>query len=201
MSTKTNTAVAFALAALGIATVSAAGPVCEGLLNDKPITALYIAQVDDLGRCIMVVNFGDSENEDYRVVANASGDVKLFGGLAAATGTIGRAQLVPGAEVVYQRKVKAGTIGDPLVSLKRSFKAFKAEKLAGDMQAADIAAKILSAEALGWNTATGTLEAYEYADYLAKKKSVKEWVDFSTARIASLSASLTAAGVDPMTVV
>ena len=201
MSTKTISAVAFAVAAIGITGLSAAGPIAEALLNDKAVKAINVVQVDDLGRCVMIVNLGVGENNDFRAVASASGDVKLFGSLAAASPAIGRALLNEDAEVVYMRKIKDGTLGDPLATLKRQYKAFKAEKASGVMNAVDIEQKITSATALGWNTATGTPEAYQYADYVARRVTVKEWTDFSTAKIAALAASLTAAGVDPATVV
>lgn len=200
MSTRINKLIPFALLALAVEVN--AGPVVEGLLNDYTVNSVHIAQVDDAGRCIMVVHCIDGGGVPaYRVVASASGDVKLFADLAAAQSLILRAKFAPGAAVTFKRKEKTRTLGDPIASLKTLYKSFKAEKLVGEKANLATAGKIAAGAALGWNTAVGTPEAFEYADYLAKLATVTESVDFSTARIAALAASLVAAGIDPVTVV
>lgn len=202
MSTKINPLVLVAALSLGVTVSVSAGPVCEGLLNDQKVYGVGLAQVDDFGRCIMIVNLSADENAPVnRAVASASGDVKLFTGLDAAASTIKRMALDIDAEVTYKRRQKTGTLGDPVATLKSNYRSFKAEKIVTEKQAALIAAKISAATALGWHTAVGTPEAVEYADYVARNVSVAEWGTYCAAKVAALAASLTAAGVDPMTVV
>ena len=202
MSVRINKTIPFALAALGVALSAGANPVCEGLLNDYTVTKVGIAQVDDTGRCIMVVSIDNGDAADVvRAVASASGDVKLFGDLASAQALILRAKFAPATVVSFVRKEKTRPLGDPLAALKSLYKAFKAEKMTGEKALVKIAALVVAADAVGWNTAVGTPEAFEYADYGQKRATVTESVSFATGRIAALAASLSAAGVDPLTVV
>ena len=202
MSTRINKNIPFALAALGVILTAGAAPVSEGLLNDYSVKNVRIAQVDDTGRCIMIVDIeGAAGATDVRAVASSSGDVKLFADLSAAQALILRAKFAVGAVVTFVRKEKARTLGDPIATLKALFKSFKAEKMVGDKAAVKIAASISAGTALGWNTAVGTPEAVEFADYMAKQSTVSESVSFCTAKIAALAASLVAAGIDPLTVV
>lgn len=201
MSTRINKTIPVAVAALGVG-VALGSPVVEGLLNDFTVERIRIAQVDDSGRCIMLVDIKDSEGSTLvRPVATSSGDVKLFTDLASAQALILRAKFAPGASVTFVRKEKSRLIGDPIAALKMLYKAFKAEKMKGVAAAVKIAASIQAGAALGWNTAVGTPEAFEFADYTAKAATVAESVDFCAGRIAALAASLTAAGIDPVTVV
>ena len=203
MSTRINKHIPFALAALGIALTAGAAPVSEGLLNDYSVKSVRIAQVDDAGRCIMIVSIdvGVDSPDVVRAVASSSGDVKLFADLASAQALILRAKFAVGAVVTFVRKEKSRTLGDPIATLKTLFKAFKAEKMVGEKAAVKIAASISAGTALGWHTAVGTPEAVEFDDYMAKQSTVAESVAFCAARVASLAASLTAAGIDPATVV
>ena len=202
MSTKLNPLVSVAAIALGVFLSETQGPICEGLLNDQKVYGVGLAQVDDNGRCIMIVNMsGNEANPVHRAVAAASGDVRLFAGLDNAAATIKRMALHADAEVTYIRRAKTGTLGDPVATLKSNYRSFKAEKLVAEKQAAIITAKISAATALGWNTAVGTLEAVEYADYVQRAASVSEWSAYCAGKITALAASLTAAGVDPVTVV
>ena len=202
MSTRINKTIPFALAALGLALTAGAAPVSEGLLNDYNVRNVRIAQVDDTGRCIMIVDVeGAAGVTDVRAVASSSGDVKLFADLAAAQALILRAKFAPGAVVTFVRKEKARSLGDPIATLKALYKSFKAEKMVGEKAAVKIAASISAGTALGWHTAVGTPEAVEFADYMAKQSTVSESVAFCAARVAALAASLVAAGIDPLTVV
>lgn len=202
MSTRINKNIPFALAALGVALTPGKGPVIEGLLNDFSVQNVRIAQVDDMGRCIMIVDLEGAEGAtDVRAVASSSGDVKMFADLAAAQALILRAKFAAGAVVTFMRKEKARTLGDPIATLKALYKAFKAEKLVGDKAASKVAASISAGAALGWDMAVGTPEAIEYADYLAKQATVAESVAFCAGRITTLAQSLQNAGIDPATVV
>lgn len=202
MSVRINKLLPFAVAALGVSITPESAPVLEGLLNDYTVSAVHIAQVDDAGRCIMIVDcMGPDGVSKVRTVASSNGDIKLFADLAGAQATILRAKFAPNTAVTFKRKEKSRSLGDPVMTLKTLYKAFKAEKMVGEKARAVTAAKITAATALGWNTAVGTLEAAEFADYMEKQASVGESIQFATARITALAASLTAAGVDPATVV
>ena len=201
MSVRINKNLPFAVLALGIE-VALASPVVEGLLNDFTVEQIRIAQVDDSGRCIMLADIKNSAGAtQVRPVATSSGDVKLFTDLASAQALILRAKFTLGASVTFVRKEKSSPIGDPVAALKKLYKAFKLEKMKGVAAAVKIAASIQAGTALGYNHAVGTPEAIEFADYMAKAQTVAESVDFCTGRIAALAASLTAVGIDPLTVV
>lgn len=203
MSTRINKNIPFALAAMGGISLNAESPhVIEGLLNDYTVSNVMLAQVDDMGRCVMVVECQAADGPvKLRAVASSNGDVKLFKDLASAQALILRARFALGAGVTFYRKEKTRTLGDPIAALKALYKSFKAEKLVGDTAGAKIVALITAGTALGWNTAVGTPEAYEFADYLEKQATVAESVLYAAGRITALAASLTAAGIDPATVV
>lgn len=197
MSTKNNALLAAAALAVGIVPTVGAKPVAEGLLNDYNVNGMAVSQVDDSGRCIVFVTVptGTESGDEIRPVSSASGDVKLFSDLGAVASLIKKAKLAGGVVVEYARKVKAGTVGDPVVTLKAQYKQIKAELLTGQGNATKIAAKIAAAVALGWDIQSGTPEAEEYADYLAKEFTIGEWVGYCTDRKAALHTALVAAGV------
>ena len=68
-------------------------------------------------------------------------------------------------------------------------------------QSAAVAAKVSAALSLEWDEAVGTPENVEYLDLVARSVSVTEWKAFNDAQVVSLAASLTTAGIDPLTVV
>lgn len=202
MSVKNNAFALAAAAALGLAVTDGAKPIAEGLMNDYKVLALDIAQVDDKGRCVVFATVQkDAEPAQTRVVCAASGDVRLFADFGGVEGVVRRAKLQGSALVTYKRREKQGALGDPIGTLKTQYKSFKAEKIVGDKSLQVLAAKKTAAEALGWDNQVGTPEAAEYADYSDRQVSVQEWVDACSARVTALAAALTAAGVDPATVV
>jgi hypothetical protein len=202
MSVKNNAFIAFALAAAGVTLTAGAKPVPEGLLNDYTVSKIDIAQIDDNGRCIVLVGVtAPGGTLQSRVVCSTSGDVKLFADFGAVEGLVKRAKLASGSLVSYYKKDKASSVGDPIAGLKSQYKAFKVESASSLKAGQTITAKLVAAQALGWNTQTGTPEALEYADLQDKGASVGEWNTFCAARVTTLAAALTAAGVDPVTVV
>ena len=142
-----------------------------------------------------------AETPVFRPVANLTGDVKLFADMGAVYPLIKRSKLQSAADVQFYRKDAVLTIGDPVATLKTQYKAFKAEKIVVDKVKLVIDAKVTAAEGLGWNTSTGTPERAEYDDYLARRASTNEAIAYCAGRITALAAALTAAGVDPATVV
>lgn len=204
MSVKNNSLLAAVYLALGVtAPAVAASPVLETLLNDYTVTGLDVVQVDDSGRSIVMasVRIGNATTSELRPVSNVTGDVKLFSDMGAVYPLIKRSKMIDSTSINFVRKEKALTVGDPISTLKAQFKAFKAEKLIAEKSKLAIDARITAAIGLGWDLAVGTGEAYEYADYLARRASVNEAIAYVSARVTALAASLTAAGIDPVTVV
>ena len=203
MSVKNNALMAAVYLAAGItAPAVAASPLLETLLNDYKVSGIQAVQVDDAGRCIVLaqVQVG-TETPVYRPVATSNGDIKLFGDMGATYPMIKRAKLQTAADVSFFRKVQTQTLGDPIATLKTQYKAFKAEKLVVDKVKLAIDAKVTAAIGLGWDESVGTPERAEYDDFLTRRASTNEAIAFCAARITALAASLTAAGIDPATVV
>jgi hypothetical protein len=203
MSTAANKYISLVALALGVPAASFGKPMVESLTNDFAALSVGVVEIDDKGRVIVTVAV-DVETEGvtttvFRPVATGSGDVRIFATLQAAQGLLQRIKLVAGSVIAIHRKDKASVIGDPIARLKQLFRGYRAEKMAGEKNALIVASKIQAATALGWNLSVGTPEAAEYADYVQRAESVAEAVAFCAARVAALGASLTAAGVDPLT--
>lgn len=197
MSTKNNAMVSVAAAALGLTVAANASAVCEGLLNDMEVSSFGAAEVDTSGRVLVLVTVGGA----VRPVADSLGNVRLYVDGNAAIALAKRSNIAAGVEVKFVKMVKAGTVGDPIVALKSKYKKFKAEAVASLKQSQIIAAKIAAAAALGWDTATGTPEGNEYVDMVARQVSIAEWKTYNDNKVTALAASLTAAGIDPITVI
>lgn len=201
MSTKNSALVAVAAAALGVVVAAGASPVCEGLLNDLSVTQFGAAEVDSTGRVLVIVSILDGGVTTVRPVADSMGNVKLFTDANAAMLLSKRANLSPGLQVKFVKAAKAGTVGDPIAALKAKYKRFKGEAALSLKQQTTVAAKQAAAQALGWDVAVGTPEAAEYQDMVARSASITEWKQYNDAQVTALGASLTAAGIDPLTVV
>ena len=203
MSTRANAFMSAVYVAAGItAPEIQATPVLETLLNDYKVGDVAIVQVDDSGRCIALAAVQvASEPASIRPVATSNGDIKLFGDMGAAYPMVKRAKLQPGAEVTFFRKLTSSAIGDPVANLKARYKSFKAEKAVVDKVKLSIDSKVTAAVALGWDVSVGTPERAEYDDYLVRRTATNESIAFCAAKITALAQSLTAAGIDPATVV
>lgn len=201
MSTKNNLLVAVAALALGVTVEANASPVCEGLLNDVSVVQFGAAEVDQTGRVLVIVSVLDGGVTTVRPVADSVGNVKLFSDANAAMQLSKRSNLVEGLQVKFVKSVKAGTVGDPIAALKAKYKRFKSEAAAALKQSNTVSAKVSAALALEWDEAAGTPENVEYLDLVARGVSVTEWKSFNDAQVVALAASLTAAGIDPLTVV
>lgn len=203
MSTKNNALMAAVYLAAGVdAPTVAASPVLETLLNDYKVSAVRVVQVDDSGRCVVLATVQvDAETPVIRPVATSAGDIKLFGDMGAVYPMIKRAKLEGTEAVKFFRKQASVSLGDPVATLKTRYKAFKAEKVVVDKVKLVIDTKVTSAAALGWNVSVGTQERAEYDDLIARRVSTNEAIAYCAARITALAASLTAAGIDPATVV
>ena len=196
MSTKNNAFVALAALALGLTVTVGVGPVCEGLLNDYPVDTFGAAEIDASGRVLVLVTV----DGEVRPVADAMGNVRLYGDGNAAIALAKRSNITTGVEMKFVKMAKQAAVGDPILALKSKYKKFKAEALVSLKQSQTISAKLAAAEALGWNTAEGTPEGAEYADMVVRQGSIGEWKSYNDTKITTMAASLTAAGIDPATV-
>ena len=203
MTRKVNALVPVALAALGLALTAGTHAVAETLLDQYTVKALAIAQVNDLGNCIVIatVNTGAVGAVDQvRAVCDGKGDVKLYGSIGACENVIKASKMIESSEVTIKRKLKESTVGDPITSLKTKYKAFKKEAASSLALQTALQNKITAAIADGWDTSVGTPEAAEYAYFVDALPSIREVKDWDDAKVVSIGAALTTAGVDPATV-
>ena len=202
MSVKNNGIAIAAAVAVGV-TLGALGPVVESLLNDAVVSNAKIVAFDKAGRSVMFVTVAvDGGAPQTRVVADSSGNVRVFGNAAAAVAALKRA--APAAVATYTPYVAPATVGDPIKALIAKHKAAKVEATkaaeALNKPQTGIVASIAAADALGWDeAAAGTPEKQEGDDLQSRKASVTEWKGKADALVTSYTASLVAAGIDPVT--
>ena len=99
MSVKNNGIALAAAAAVGV-TLGALGPVVESLLNDAVVSDAKIVAFDKAGRSVMFVTVAvDGGAAQARVVADTSGNVRVFGNAAAAVAALKRAEPSEIAEI------------------------------------------------------------------------------------------------------
>lgn len=205
MSTKNNALIAAAAVALGMTYVAGTSPVVEGMLNDLNVTGFGASEVTPGGKVLVLVEIttgtGGSATTAVRPVADSLGNVRLLPDGSAAISLAKRANIASGVEVKFVKAAKTASIGDPISALKSKYKRFKNEAAASLKQTGILAGKVTAAEALGWDTSTGTPENAEYLDLVARGVSVAEWKSYNDAQVTALAAALTAAGIDPLTVV
>lgn len=203
MSTKNNALLAAAAAALGVTLTAGEKPLVVGMLNDLNITAMGAVEVNAAGKSIVIVSVlsADGLTTAIRPVADTSGSVKVFVDGAAVVALAKNANLAAGVKVQYVKAIATKTIGDPIAALKSKYKRFKAEALSSVKNLDKVTINKNAAVALGWDLATGTPENAEYLDLVDRLASINEWKAFNESQVVSLAASLTAAGIDPVTVV
>lgn len=201
MSLKINAFVPAVALALGVTIDAAAGPVCEGVLNDYPVTTFGFAEVDSSGRCMAVVTVDVGSGAKVRPVADQQGNVKLFGSSDGVIALSKRCLMPANTAIQYRRFYSVGVVGDPVAALKSKYKSAKTEEALAVKQEGTLTQKITAAEALGWDASTGTPENLEYVDLGNRLLSVVEWKTKTADKKTALAASLTAAGVDPATVI
>lgn len=198
MSVKNYKAAVAAWATLGSGELSNA--VAEGGLNDRPIKpqAAVVVEVAPGRQAVAVVVDDDgSGGQVARPVAGSDGGVKLYGSIQAAVAAMRRAGI---GAVNVNMASKAAGVGDPVKTLIAKHKSAVKEKALVDSVVADVAAKIASAQALHWDTASPeSPEGAEYADYLRRQAVVTEYQAAMSTLVQSLADSLTAAGIDPAT--
>lgn len=201
MSNYANSLVGAAAAALGLSVAAGASPICEALLNDVAVSAMGAAEVTDKGKCIVLVTTKDGANADVvRPVADSMGNVKLFANGAAVVALAKRSNLPGGEAIEFVKKAVAQSVGDPIAALKSQHKAAVRESAAAAKPLADLNQKKTGAAALGWDAdPVGSATRAEYDDIAARIVTVQEWKDKTDARVTTLAAALTAAGINPAT--
>ncbi len=196
MSITNNAYVPVAAAALGVTVSAVEIPIVEQLLNDIAVSAIKAAEVTDKGKCIVLVQTADG----VRPVADTSGNVKLFTDGAAVVALAKKSNLPGGQGVTIVKKDINRPVGDPISALKSQHKQASAEAAAALKPTQTLAQQISGAQSLGWNTdPEGSATRGEYDDLIARQTSVAEWKAKCDARVATLAAALTAAGIDPVT--
>ena len=205
MTTKTSTYVPIAAEALGMTVTEGAAPVVDALLNDLSIKGFDAAEVTSTGKVVALATIAgkDANGRDIdtiRPVGDTSGAVKLYTDLSAAITAAKRSNLPAGTGMQLVKYDKAASLGDPIVALKAKHKAAVTEQKTAAAKVSDLAAKQAAAQALGWDKAlTDSDEGKEWADYTSRRAALDEWNSTATAAVQSLAASLTAAGIDPIT--
>ena len=200
MSTKVNKFLAATALAAGV--VAHATPISENLLNDMPVKRLDAAEINDgTGKVIVFATVTLAGSDVVRAVADVSGNVRLFSDGSAVVALSKKSNLIPGASINFVRFTKYGSVGDPIASLKSKYKKSVAEYAMAEAKRVERVNMNTAAVAQGWDTAIGTPENEEYLDLVVRLATVAEWADLIGAQKNSLAAALTAAGIDPLTVV
>ena len=200
MSTKVNKFLAAAALAAGV--VAYATPISENLLNDMPVKRLDAAEINDgTGKVIVFATVTLAGSDVVRAVADVSGNVRLFSDGSAVVALMKKTNLVPGAALQFVKFNKSGSVGDPIQSLKAKYKKAVAESAQAEAKRVERVNMKTAAVAQGWDTAIGTPENEEYLDLVVRLATVAEWADLIGEQKTSLADALTAAGIDPLTVV
>ena len=203
MSVKNNTLLASAVAALALTLTPAREAIAETLMDNIEVSAINFAEVTAAGGCIGIVSIatGTLGAVEVRAIANANGDVKLFANLAAAAVLVKRCKMSTGAEVKYIRMDDTASATNPVNRLIAAYKSASRDKVSATSKVADLDGLIVAAVGAGDDTAVGTPNYKQWQDYGKRKQTVLEVKDWSTAAMVTLAASLTAAGVNPLTLV
>ena len=200
MSTKVNKFLAAAALSAGV--VAGATPISESLLNDMPVKSLHAAEIDDgTGKVMVFATVTIAGDDVARAVADASGNVRLYSDGSAVVALMKKTNLVPGAALQFVKFNKSGNVGDPIQSLKAKYKKAVVESAQAEAKRVERVNMNTAAAAQGWDTALGTPENEEYTDLVLRLATVQEWADLLAAQKTTLAAALTAAGIDPLTVV
>jgi hypothetical protein len=202
MTVKNNAFVAAAATLLNVTPTAGEFPLIESMVDNIQIKKFEAAEINDgSGKVIVFVTVMDGAVEVVRPIADSNGNVKLFSDATSVVGMVKKATLVAGCSMRFVRFNKVGTIGNPLASLKAKYKRAKVENVGAAAKVVTITAEKSAAVSQGWDTAIGSPENAEYLDLVDRFNALTEWADTTAAMKTSLSAALTAAGIDPATVV
>lgn len=201
MSITNNALVAVAVAAAGLGNMTLGAPIVESLLDQVEVSAVNAVEVTDKGKALVLVTMKDEQGAPIlRPVATATGDVKLFADAGAVMAFAKKSNLPGGQPVTVIKRANTGSVGDPIAALKAQHKAAVREAAAAGAAVTSVTQKVTAAVGLHWNTdPQGSATRAEYDDLAARKSTVEEWKTAADARVATLAASLAAAGIDPVT--
>lgn len=195
MSITNNGYLSAAKTALGVADDLGA-PVVEQLLDNVAVSSIRAYQISDKGKFVVLATVAGT----VRPVAASTGDVKLYSDASAVMNLARTSNLPAGSVIEITKHGASGTVGDPVTTLKSQHKSAVKEAATAAASVTSVGAKVSAAAALNWNTdPEGSATRAEYNDLAARQSSVQEWKSAVDARVATLSAALTAAGIDPNT--
>lgn len=201
MSITNNGYVQVAATAIGVSVAGDASPIAEQLLDNIEVASIKAAEVTAKGKCIVLVGVPDgSGGTDYRPVASAAGDVKLFADGKAVIALAKKSNLPGGQSVAIVKMQGSQSVGDPIATLKSQHRQVVREYASTTKPFTDLSQKITGAEALGWDEdPVGSATRAQYNDLIARRATVQEWRTAINARVTTLAAALTSAGIDPNT--
>lgn len=201
MSITNNSYVQGAATAAGVAVAPGASPIVEQMLDNIAVSAVKAAEVTSKGKCIVLVEVDkEGGGKEYRPVAMSTGDVKLFANGQAVVALAKKSNLPGGQGVTIVKLSANASVGDPIAMLKSQHKAAVREAASTVKPKSDLTQKVTGAQALGWDSdPVGSATRAQYEDLIARQTTVNEWSTAMTARVTTLAAALTAAGIDPNT--
>lgn len=190
---------AFVAAAATLAGISAGASVLESTLDNMTINGLKISEVSDGSRqCVVFAGVVANNATTYRPVCDGSGNVRLYGDVAAAANLAKKTNIGNG-DVQYFKVVAQTSPGNPVKRLIAQHKQITAENTRVTAVKDALASEKTAAEGLGWNTSVGTPERAEYDDMVLRLAALNEAVSVSGARKTALGTALTNAGISPTT--
>ena len=199
---KANAYFLAAAAALGVAMTAGRPAVAETMLDQYTVSYFGIVEVVAGSKCMVVVgvNSGANGAVETRFVCDASGSAKLYSDFTAVKSVIESAKLGAGVQVKFERKLKAVTVGTPQATLIALHKAFTKEAASSSAIKAKLNTARNLAISLGWDALPATdANHIEYVEIDANFTSVKEVNDNAVGKVATYSALLTNAGINPVT--
>lgn len=202
MSVKMNEYVEDAAEALGLTVAANKPPLIESMTDNLSIKKMDASEISDgSGKVIVFVTVADGGVDVVRPVADTNGSVKLFANGTALVALAKKAQLAAGANVRFVRFNKVGSVGNPINSLKAKYKKAKVENITAAAKVVTKQSEKSAAMSQGWDTAIGSPEHEEYLDIVDCLGALTEWADATLAMKTTYATALTAAGIDPATVV
>lgn len=193
--------IAFAVAALAV-TAANKSAFAETLMDQFPVKAVSIAQVTDSGSCLMFVTVptGVEGADEVRVIGDASGEVKLYTGIALANIAARNAKLTATATIVFKRMEKVQALTTPSKELIALHKSIVKERDAYGVRIVDIETERALGEVGGWNVElVGSAKRTAYDLMVEKLASLNEVKANAVAKAATYGTQLTNAGINPAT--
>ena len=199
---KANAYLLAAAAALGVSLTAGRPAVAETMLDQFTVRQMGIVQVNDAGQCVVIVtvNSGAAGADEIRVVGDFGGNAKLYTNFGAADGIIKSSKIEATTDFKIKRKLPDVALSDPISTLVKMHKAFKAEGVKAAASKVAKEAEISASVVLGWDTmAADTAEKKEHVQMLLQLGTITETKTNADTRLAALTTALTNAGINPVT--